>query len=61
MIQYEVTCHICGARYAEQDPAVRFILTDHVWECEDASACFDRKATAAHLAELDAIIEQEGL
>ena len=41
---YEVFCHICGKPYHEQDPEVRFIYTDHVWECFDESACLERAA-----------------
>jgi len=43
-ISYIVTCHRCGWQYEEQDPRVRFIQTDHVWECYDEAECFDRKA-----------------
>ena len=39
---YRVWCDICGAEYDERDPAVRFI--GGVWECNEESACFDRKA-----------------
>jgi hypothetical protein len=41
---YEVFCHICGKPYLEQDPEVRFIYTDHVWECFDEPACLERAA-----------------
>ena len=48
-ISYIVTCHICGWTYEEQDPRVRFIYTDHVWECADEAECFDRKAMRAEI------------
>jgi len=43
-LQYDVFCHICGWRYLEQDPAVRFIHAEHVWECADEAECFGRRA-----------------
>ena len=43
-MQYEVFCHLCGWRYLEQDPEVRFIYADHVWECADEGECFSRRA-----------------
>ena len=52
VIAYDVFCHICGHRYQETDPRVRFILTDHVWECADEADCFDRKASNDMHAEL---------
>ena len=55
-MQYDVFCHICGHQWAEQDPGVRFILTDHVWECTDMGLCFERQA----MNRLDASIEKEG-
>lgn len=47
MVQYDVFCNICGARYLEQDPAVTWIYGDGVWECADESLCADRRAMAA--------------
>jgi len=41
---YHVYCHICGWRWSENDPGVRFIQTDGVWECFDEAECFDRKS-----------------
>ena len=43
-IGYVVFCHICGKSYHEQDPEVRWIQTDGVWECFDEGACFERAA-----------------
>ena len=44
MTEYDVFCHICGKRWGEQDPGVRFIHSDHVWECFDEAACAERAA-----------------
>jgi hypothetical protein len=44
VIAYEVYCHACGKPWEEQDPGVRFIYTDHVWECWDAGLCAERRA-----------------
>jgi hypothetical protein len=44
LTQYEVFCHMCGAAYLEQDPEVRFIYAEGVWECFDEAACFARMA-----------------
>ena len=44
MIAYDVFCHICGQKWSEQDPSVRFVHGDGVWECSEESACFDRRA-----------------
>ena len=43
-IGYEIFCHICGKPYHEQDPEVRRIWTEGVWECFNESACFERAA-----------------
>jgi len=42
-ISYIVHCHICGWGWDEQDPEVRFIYADHVWECADEGECWDRR------------------
>ena len=44
MIGYDVFCHICGQSWREQDPSVRWVHGDGVWECSEESACFDRRA-----------------
>jgi hypothetical protein len=41
---YDRECHLCGKPWGEQDPGVRFIYTDHVWECWDAGLCAERRA-----------------
>lgn len=46
-MQYEVTCDICGKTWLEQDPGVRFLGSDGVWECSEEAACFDRRAMKA--------------
>ena len=43
-MQYTVTCHVCGWRWLEQDPDVRFIYAEHVWECAEEVPCFERAA-----------------
>ena len=42
-VEYVVFCHICGWGYREQDPAVRFVYGDHVWECCEEPECWDRR------------------
>jgi len=60
-VRYVVYCHICGWGWDEQDPGVRFIQTDHVWECYDEAACFDRlTAYRLQLLELQAAENREG-
>jgi hypothetical protein len=44
MTGYDVFCHICGQSWMEQDPGVRFVQGDGVWECSEESACFGRRA-----------------
>jgi len=50
--QYDVFCHICGARWLEQDPEVNFIYAEHVWECADEAACRYRAAELRLLADI---------
>ena len=42
---YEVTCHICGWRYHEQDPEVTYHYDMHVWACTYEPDCLQRAAT----------------
>lgn len=43
-MQYEVICDICGKTWLEQDPGVRYVYGDGVWQCSEESPCFDRRA-----------------
>ena len=44
MAGFNRTCSICGHVWAEQDPGVRYIHGDAVWECADEEQCFTRRA-----------------
>jgi hypothetical protein len=39
-----VTCEICGWRWDERDPGVRYLFIDRAWTCADEAECFERRA-----------------
>lgn len=45
----DVWCEICGHRWDQLDPGVRFVYGDGRWECQDETLCFGRRAIAVAL------------
>jgi hypothetical protein len=40
----DVFCEICGHRYDQRCPAVRYLAFDRAWTCTDEGLCFERRA-----------------
>lgn len=39
----DVFCEVCGKKWDQQDPAVRFVYGDGRWECVEEVPCFGRR------------------
>lgn len=53
----DVWCEICGRRWDQLDPGVRYIYGDGRWECRDEEQCFMRRAIEAASVPLHAVPE----